>query len=210
MYIYIGTYYHTRQKGILSIVNDDGEYFLLEKKIGKTVDINQRETSLNRTKSPIGYTMLRVWNTGENTDKIEKGLHAVFDDVRSEGEWFEDPQNTLIDRVSAYMEIHGYPDVSLSEDEEIISEAITTRQTKNKWSNWNSIIGKTFYARKIEITCLSEDQWRCENTGEVTDSANKAFGLGAKVVGIRPRQNVWSMREKISGMKLREIHNETN
>lgn len=206
MYIYIGTYYHTRHNGILSVVQD-GEYVTLEKKIGKTIDINQRETSLNRTKSPIGYTMLRAWNTGENTDKVEKGLHAVFDDVRSEGEWFEDPQDTLIDRVSAYMEIHGYEDVPLSEDDEIISDAITRQNKNTKWSNWNNLIGKTFYARKVEITCLGENQWCCENTGEIADSANKAFGLGAKIVGILPAQNVWSMREKISGKSLRDIHN---
>ena len=35
MYIYLGTYFHTHHKGVISVIDENGEYVTLEKKIGK-------------------------------------------------------------------------------------------------------------------------------------------------------------------------------
>jgi Meiotically up-regulated gene 113 len=122
MYIYLGTYYHTRHKGTISVIDENGSYVTLEKKIGKTVDLEQRETALNRTKSPIGYTFLRAWRTGDDTDRVELAIHALLDNVRSEGEWFADDDDTLTERLTDFMIKMRYPEVALDdEDEELVS-----------------------------------------------------------------------------------------
>jgi hypothetical protein len=122
MYIYLGTYYHTRHKGTISVIDDNGDYVTLEKKIGKTIDLEQRETALNRTKSPIGYTFLRVWETGTDTDRVELAIHELLDNDRSEGEWFADDDDTLTERLSGFMSKMGYPEVPLDNDvEELVS-----------------------------------------------------------------------------------------
>jgi len=124
MYIYLGIYYHSRHKGTLCVVDENGEYLTLEKKIGKTIDLASRENSLNRTKSPIGYTMIRAWQTGEQTDQIELAIHDLLDNVRSEGEWFNDDDDSLSDRLGSFMNRMGYPEVKFSDDTEDLVEKI--------------------------------------------------------------------------------------
>jgi hypothetical protein len=103
-YIYIGQYYHKRGKPLN----------VTEKKIGITTDINTREYNLNQTKGPIGYAMVVAWKVNESYKEIERAIHALLDNVRSEGEWFEDDDETLIERVANYMSIFGYEKVNLT------------------------------------------------------------------------------------------------
>ena len=109
MYIYLGRYYHKSGKELSD---------LTEKKIGLTKNLDNRERELNSTKFTVGYTFVRAWETGADTFKVEKSLHAVLDDQRMNGEWFEDTSNTLVSRVAKFMNIQGYPEVPLSGDEE--------------------------------------------------------------------------------------------
>ena len=109
MYIYLGKYYHKSGKELTD---------LTEKKIGLTKNLDNRERELNSTKFTVGYTFVRAWETGADTFKVEKSLHAILDDQRMDGEWFEDVSNTLVGRVSKFMNIQGYPEVALSGDEE--------------------------------------------------------------------------------------------
>jgi hypothetical protein len=134
MYIYLGTYYHTRHKGVLSVIQND-EYVTLEKKIGKTIDLDQRETSLNRTKSPIGYIILRAWKTDSDTDRIELAIHEILDNVRSDGEWFEDDDDTLSDRLAGFMERMGYPEITISDDATKLASKISEKKTSDH-SEW--------------------------------------------------------------------------
>jgi len=104
MYIYLGRYYHKSGKELSD---------LTEKKIGLTKNLENRERELNSTKFTVGYTFVKAWQTGEDTNKVEKSLHALLDDVRMDGEWFEDSNKTLISRVAKYMSINDYPEVDL-------------------------------------------------------------------------------------------------
>lgn len=104
MYIYLGKYYHKSGKELSD---------LTEKKIGLTKSLENRERELNSTKFTIGYTFVKAWETGLDTNRVERSLHAILDNDRMEGEWFEDSENTLTSRVSSYMNINGYPEVSL-------------------------------------------------------------------------------------------------
>ena len=125
MYIYIGTYYHTRHKGTISVIDESGNYVTLEKKIGKTINLEDREYSLNRTKSQIGYTFLKAWKTDNQTDKVELAIHDILSNVRSEGEWFQDDDDTLVDRISGFMNRMGFPEVSLDNATEELATAIS-------------------------------------------------------------------------------------
>ena len=104
MYIYLGKYYHKSGKELPE---------LTEKKIGLTKSLENRERELNSTKFTVGYTFVRAWETGADTFKVEKSLHAILDDQRMDGEWFEDITNTLVSRLSKFMNIQGYPEINL-------------------------------------------------------------------------------------------------
>ena len=93
-YIYIGQYYHYHGKDLGS---------LTEKKIGKSINVPSRESALNSTKFTIGYAMIKYWAV-DSMSQLEKALHAILPD-RLNGEWFEDKDDTLIDRVSKFMAV---------------------------------------------------------------------------------------------------------
>jgi hypothetical protein len=96
-YIYIGGYYHHHGKDLTSI--------LTEKKIGKSINVPSRENALNSTKFTVGYTMIKYWAV-DSMSQIERSLHVILPN-RLNGEWFEDNDDTLIDRVSKFMSIMG-------------------------------------------------------------------------------------------------------
>ena len=95
-YIYIGQYYHHHGKDLSN---------LTEKKIGKSINVPSRENALNSTKFTIGYTMIKYWAV-DSMSQIEKAIHAILPN-RLNGEWFEDSDDTLIDRVSKFMIVIG-------------------------------------------------------------------------------------------------------
>jgi hypothetical protein len=134
MYIYLGTYFHTHHKGTISVIDENGQYVTLEKKIGKTINLDQRETALNRTKSPIGYTFLKAWQTGDDTDRVELAIHDILANSRTEGEWFADDDDTLTERVTGFMSRMGFSEVNLGNDtEELvtkISKSVTVSADK--------------------------------------------------------------------------------
>lgn len=205
MYVYIGTYFHVRHTGILSVIQN-GEYITLEKKIGKTKDLSSRQNDLNRTKSPIGYTMLCAWMVGGDTDKIEKALHKLLDNIRLDGtEWFSDDDDTLIGRVTNFMETMGYQKVQFGEEQAVIADKINT----SKWANEQKLVGMTFSARDVSIQCIGVKQWKLVGSEDIYETANKAFvtGLHRRGRGGKCQQNVWDVKEVNSGKTIREIHN---
>ncbi len=113
-YIYIGQYFHYYGKDL----QDLG---LTEKKIGKTINLKQREYQLNRTKGTIGYTYVAAWDV-KDMDSVEKALHIILDANRMSGEWFEDPNNDLVQRVRDVMSLLSLGkevDLGNDKDEEI-------------------------------------------------------------------------------------------
>ena len=105
-YIYIAQYYDVEERNIG--IND--------KKVGRTRDLSAREIALNNTKGPIGVFFRKAWNTGDDTVRVEKSLHTILENDNSDGEWFKDADETLVERVSNFMSEWGYEEKSLETD----------------------------------------------------------------------------------------------
>ncbi len=70
--------------------------FLTDKKIGITNDLNNRIKGL--TLGPIEIECLKVWKVDISfIHKVEKILHKRFANRNIVGEWFEDPNNDMIE-----------------------------------------------------------------------------------------------------------------
>ena len=213
MYIYLGTMYHKRYKGTISVIDHNGEYIEVEKKIGKTIDLANRELQLNSTKFPVGYIIIDAWETGQDTDRVELAIHALLSHDRVEGEWFTDT-GTLQTRLQGFMTKMGYNQVNFNNESDnetnTIVERITQRKTKNSWTNWPNLINKTFEIKRLgtvfSVTCLSETEWRENNSGKIYSTCNQAFSNGFSDAGVPTSQNVWSSKESDTGLTLREVH----
>ena len=119
-YIYVAGYFHR-----------DGEDIgtLTEKKIGRSIDVPQRESQLNNTKMTLGVTMHKCWEV-ENMEVHEKSLHAVLGNTRLSGEWFKDADESLIGRVSAYMDAQGFAEYQLAAPEDQEEKKAVERGTR--------------------------------------------------------------------------------
>jgi hypothetical protein len=135
MYIYFGKYFHRHGKDISN---------LNEIKVGRTVDLAQRESQLNNTKMTIGYTIVKAFETGDDTNKVEKQLHAILPN-RLDGEWFDqdNEDQTLIARGTKFMAVSGYPEVDLGLDSD--EDVNKVRKEEKDWVEW-----REFFEKKTE------------------------------------------------------------
>jgi len=73
------------------------------KKIGITTDHpDRREKELLGTISPIKISIVKAW-TGINARAVESMLHNILDNLRLDGEYFWDGNETLVDAVSDFI-----------------------------------------------------------------------------------------------------------
>jgi hypothetical protein len=86
-----------------------------DKKIGFSEVPVYRENSLNRTKSPIGYKIILLFEV-DNMRKVEKMLHSILDSRRVYGEWFKDDEDTLTGEFNNFMIAYGATNVKVEED----------------------------------------------------------------------------------------------
>ena len=149
-YIYLGEYYHKAGK----------ELNLSEKKIGKTINLDQREHELGRTNSPIGYTYINAWDTGDDTDKVERQIHALLGHDRMEGtEWFEDKADDLNDRLSTFMDYGSYKEVELADEEDeqanvvrkVSLDKVRSRALKDKLNEYLEGESFSFPRKKVDL-----------------------------------------------------------
>lgn len=192
-YIYIGKFFHRNGKNLN----------LLEKKIGKTTDLKKREFDLNRTKSPIGYTMVAAWDTGDATSNMEQKLHAILAHDNSHGEWFEDDDDDLVARMAKYMELEGYQQVALGEDEDDV-DANQARKEENKKSQKARNREKyadhlldihfetTYLGQLFSVVMRGEGRYYCEQTDKEYKSLNACKNAGKEVVGQAISRNLWT------------------
>ena len=171
-YIYLGEYYHKAGK----------ELNLSEKKIGKTINLDQREHELGRTNSPIGYTYINAWNTGDDTDKVERQIHALLGHDRMEGtEWFEDKADDLNDRLSTFMDYGSYKEVELADEEDEQANVVRKVSRDNLKENGlkgkinEYLVGETFNWTRpkdfVQMITIKAD-------GILSDTNNKTYGIG--------------------------------
>jgi hypothetical protein len=96
-YVYIGQYYHLKNKELP-----------LDFKFGVTDNLNQREYSLGRTKSPIKYMLLRAWELPTNVkrEKVEKLISTIFDEHQYDGcEWYDIDGDVFQDKITSLFEV---------------------------------------------------------------------------------------------------------
>ena len=158
--------------------NKNGDLVQLEKKIGKTINLAERESELSRTKSPIGYSMIAAWKTDGDTNKIETSLHSLLDHDRVHGEWFKDTNDDLIFRVADYMKINGYEQVEFPKepnDEQVIADRKTIIRDTSLRTKINELLaGETFAIKDVKVTVL-ETGFLCSKDNKTYGSLNSAF-----------------------------------
>ena len=177
MYIYLGKYFHRAGK----------ELNLSEKKIGKTINLDQREHELGRTNSPIGYTYINAWNTGGDTDKVERQIHSLLDHERMKNtEWFEDIDDTLNFRIGKFMRYGGYQEVDLGRDDDddvniVRKEAkdktaeVSLRENIQEWLDGETFtITRPKFNSTLTVT-IRKDGFYCKEDDTLYDSLHKSF-----------------------------------
>ena len=96
-YVYIGQYYHIKNKELP-----------LDYKFGVTDNLDQREYSLGRTKSPIKYMILKAWEIPINVkrEKVEKLISTIFSENKYDGcEWYDIDGETFQGKISSLFQI---------------------------------------------------------------------------------------------------------
>ena len=96
-YVYIGKYYHIGGKELPS-----------DYKFGVTENLDQREYSLSRTKSPIKYMIVRAWEIPitQNREMVEKLISVVFGESKYDGcEWYDIDLETFDGKISSMFKI---------------------------------------------------------------------------------------------------------
>lgn len=166
-YIYIGQYYHHHGKDLSN---------LTEKKIGKSVNVPSRENALNSTKFTIGYTMIKYWAV-DSMSQIEKGLHAILPD-RLNGEWFEDDDDTLIDRVSKFMTIMGAKEqnVDLVDLEPVAKQLVKSAKDRSRVAE---LAGQQYtYTRegiRVDVEITPDGEFKNLQTGLTYSNPSSPF-----------------------------------
>jgi len=108
------------------------------KKIGITTDHpERREKELMGTLSPIKLSIVKAW-TDVNAKAIESMLHTILDNLRLDGEYFWDGNETLLDAVTDFIKTY-HPEakeISISDDADVkaASDAVKIRSSQRIYS----------------------------------------------------------------------------
>lgn len=165
-YIYLGEYYDVLGR----------ELSLSDKKIGKSIDPVSREYQLNRTKSPIGYTIISAYKVDDMV-KVEKMLHAILDSRRLFGEWFKDDEDTLNGEFINFMNIYGGTPIDVKEMKEITTLSADTRLvTIAKTFGQDTMLVRTY--KGIDYDVLLDRNGILHFNNETFDTPNKFYNGG--------------------------------
>lgn len=197
-YIYLGEYYDVLGR----------EVRLSDKKIGKSINPVSREYQLNRTKSPIGYTIISSFKV-DDMNKVEKMLHAILDSRRVFGEWFTDDEDTLTGEFINFMNVYGGISYDVKEVKETSQIAIDKRliDISKKWNKDIELI-RTYKGVDYDVI-LTKDGVLIFN-GEVYNTPNKLYNNGIIKLtsgkrGNSGTNNISQFKYKDSGEPLSEI-----
>ena len=95
------------------------------KKIGITTDHpERRERELLGTISPIKISIVKAW-TGINAKVVESMLHNILDNLRLDGEYFWDGNETLVDAVTDFMSTYhsDAKEITITDDSDVKAAA---------------------------------------------------------------------------------------
>ena len=199
-YIYLGQYYDVLGRTLT----------LSDKKIGLSKDPVSREYQLNRTKSPIGYSIIAVYKV-DDMNKVEKMLHSILDSRRLVGEWFRDDEDTLTGDFINFMISYGGVVSSISEikeSKELLESTPDTRliDLANKLCN-DTILIRTYLGNDYEVTLTTKGM--LVFNGESFDTPNKLYNNGVVkfvkgVKGGSGTNNLSQFKFKLTGERLKD------
>jgi hypothetical protein len=112
---------------------DSDSSFPPVKKIGITTDHpERRERELLGTVSPVKVAIVKAW-TNIDARKVETMLHTILDNIRLDGEYFWDGNETLVEAVSDFISSYHSEaeEITLSEDSDV---AAATKAVQKKSS----------------------------------------------------------------------------
>ena len=141
-YVYIGQYYHIKNKELP-----------LDYKFGVTDNLNQREYSLGRTKSPIKYMILKAWEIPSNVsrEKVEKLIATIFSEYKYDGcEWYDIDGEIFKNKISSLFQIisdmindgdFSFIEINLEngEDDSKVEKEIEKEIRSGKKSPWTNL-----------------------------------------------------------------------
>ena len=139
-YVYIGQYYHLKNKQLP-----------LDFKFGVTDNLDNREYSLGRTKSPIKYMILKAWELPSivSREKVEKLISIIFDKEKYDGcEWYDIDGNDFQDKISSLFQVLtemfndqniDFKEVILDKEEDKTTIEETIEENIRKRSNWTNL-----------------------------------------------------------------------
>ena len=199
-YIYLGQYYDVLGRPLI----------MSDKKIGLSKDPVLREYQLNRTKSPIGYTIISVYKV-DDMNKVEKMLHSILDSRRLVGEWFRDDEDTLTGDFINFMISYGGVVSSISEikeSKELLESTPDTRliDLANGFGK-DTILIRTYLGNDYEVTLTTKGF--LEFNGEYFDTPNKLYNNGVVkfVRGLKGNSgtnNLSQFKVKETGERLKD------
>jgi len=165
-YIYLGEMYDVLGR---ELNNTD-------KKIGISEIPVNRENSLNRTKSPIGYKIVLLFEV-DNMRKVEKMLHSILDSRRVYGEWFKDDEDTLTGEFNNFMIAYGGTSVTI---EELKPEVTTDPDNRLKdlatTFGQDTVLIRTY--KGVDYEVILRKDGLLSFMGELFDTPNKLYNNG--------------------------------
>lgn len=165
-YVYLGKLYDVMGR----------ELNISDKKIGLSKDPVSREYQLNRTKSPIGYSIIAVYKV-DNMNKVERMLHAILDSRRLTGEWFKDDEDTLTGEFINFMNEYEAEVYNMQEVREVIQSTSDTRliDVANQLGQDTTLV-RSYLGVDYEVTLNKKGQLLFN--GEIFDTPNKLYNNG--------------------------------
>lgn len=115
------------------------------KKVGITGSGNATLTSrlqqISNTKSPIKAQYVAAWEH-DNAQAVEKALHSLLENIRIEGEWFLDVEDTLIERMQPIMELLGARVITIKKSDDDYTKNIMDKEKKEKSKAEHILVGE--------------------------------------------------------------------
>jgi len=113
------------------------------KKIGITTGHpERRERELLGTKSPVKVSIIRAW-TEIDARKVESMLHTILDNIRLDGEYFWDGNETLVDAVTDFIQSY-HPEAKeavVADDSDVVAATEAVRK-KNSQRIYTEVVPK--------------------------------------------------------------------
>lgn len=164
---------------------DSDTLFPPVKKIGITTDHpERRERELLGTISPVKIAIVKAW-TGIDARRLESMLHAILDNIRLDGEYFWDGNETLVDAVTDFIESY-HPEakeIVVSDESDVIA-ATEAVQKKNSQRIYTEV------APKLEGLSIQHNITK-NGKGVRFKLSDYHFHLGGKTGG-RYTLTIWS------------------